>query len=568
MNIKIILFLIVVIISGCSGKLGKRNIEIPEGNGIVADNGIVVSAHPQSSSIGVQILKKGGNAIDAAVATEFALAVCYPEAGNIGGGGFMVIRTSDGKTEVIDFRERAPLLATRDMYLDKEGNVIEGLSTDTHLASGVPGTVDGMLSAHSKYGKLPFRDVIQPAIELAENGFSVTREQAQDLNSYRVRFMEKNSFRPALVKDSLWKEGDNLIQNALAETLKRIRDFGREGFYSGKTARLLIREIKRGNGIISEQDLQQYKSVSRVPVSTDYRGYKIITVPPPSSGGLILIQMLKMIEPYSVEKWGVHSSKTIHLMVEAERRAFSDRSEYMGDPDYMKIASSKLIGSKYLLERMSTFDEKKASSSLKIQPGSPDIISSEETTHFSVVDATGNAVSVTTTLNGTFGSGIVVDSAGFLLNNEMDDFSVKPGFPNMYGLIGGEINSVQPGKRILSSMTPVIVEKRGKLFLVAGSPGGSTIPTSVFQIIVDVIDFKMNIQEAVDAGRFHHQWLPDWISFENEAINSVTVQKLTDMGHVLKPRTSIGRVNAILVLPDGKKAGGADKRGNNSSCGY
>ncbi len=563
---KIIAVLYIIILAGCSGKPDiKRSIA---SDGIVVDSGIVVSAHPAGSVIGVKILKKGGNAVDAAVAVEFALAVCFPEAGNIGGGGFMVIRTNDGNTDVIDYREKAPMNASRDMYIDDAGNVKEGLSTETHLAAGVPGTVDGMIYAHSKYGKLPFRDVIQPAIDLAENGFLVTREQAEELNSNRTQFIARNLARTAYVKDSLWKEGDIMIQDDLAETLKRIRDFGRDGFYSGKTARLIIREMKRGNGIISEQDLNNYKSISRKPLSADYRGYRIITVPPPSSGGIILIQLLEMVEPYPLKEWGFHTSRTIHLMVEAERRAFADRSEYIGDPEFMKIPADKLISRKYLFQRMSTFDEKRVSPSLEIKPGNPEGYSSMETTHYSVVDASGNAVSTTTTLNGTFGSSIVVDSAGFLLNNEMDDFSVKPGFPNMYGLVGGETNSVQPGKRMLSSMTPVIVEKGGKLFMVAGSPGGSTIPTSVFQVIVNVIDFGMNIREAVDKGRFHHQWLPDSINFENKSIDSITVRKLNVMGHNIKPVASLGRVNAILVLPDGKKEGGPDKRGDNSSYGY
>jgi gamma-glutamyltranspeptidase/glutathione hydrolase len=568
MNKTIVTFFLLIILTGCSVKSDKAKLELTEGQGIVTENGMVVSTHLQSSRVGVQILKKGGNAIDAAVATEFALAVCYPEAGNIGGGGFMVIRTSDGMTDVIDYREKAPLLASRDMYLDKVGNVAEGLSTNTHLASGVPGTVDGMINAHSKYGKLPFRDIIQPAIDLAENGFPLSRQQAGSFNSNRTKFIERNSTKPAFVRDSLWKEGDTLIQNALAETLKRIRDSGRDGFYSGKTARLIIKEMHRGNGIISDNDLKEFRSVSRIPVVADYKGYKIITVPPPSSGGIILIQLLKMIEPYPLKEWGFHSVRAIHLMIESERRAFADRSEYLGDPGFMKIPADLLINRNYLLHRMSTFNEKRASNSLDIHPGSPEGYTSEETTHYSVVDAQGNAVSATTTLNGTFGTSIVVDSAGFLLNNQMDDFSVKPGYPNMYGLVGGEINSIQSGKKMLSSMTPVIVEKDGKLFLVAGSPGGSTIPTTVFQIIVNAIDFGMNIQEAVDAGRFHNQWLPEQTSFERNSIDSPTVYKLIGMGHTFNERTAIGSVNAIMILGDNKKAGGADKRGNNSACGY
>jgi gamma-glutamyltranspeptidase/glutathione hydrolase len=568
MNKNIVITFLLIVFAGCSVKSGKAKIELTEGKGVITDNGMVVSAHQQSSRVGADILRKGGNAIDAAVATEFALAVCYPEAGNIGGGGFMVIRTSDGMTDVIDYREKAPLLASRDMYLDKDGNVKEGLSTATHLASGVPGTVDGMINAHSKYGKLPFRDIIQPAIDLAENGFPLSGRQAGSLNSNRTKFIERNSTKPAFVRDSLWKEGDTLIQNALAETLKRIRDSGRDGFYSGKTARLIIKEMQRGNGIISDNDLNEFCSVSRIPVEADYKGYKIITVPPPSGGGIILIQLLKMIEPFPLKDWGFHSDRAIHLMIESERRAFADRSEYLGDPRFMKIPADLLINRNYLLHRMSTFNEKRASNSLDIHPGSPEGYTSEETTHYSVVDAQGNAVSATTTLNGTFGTSIVVDSAGFLLNNQMDDFSVKPGYPNMYGLVGGEINSIQSGKKMLSSMTPVIVEKDGKLFLVAGSPGGSTIPTTVFQIIVNVIDFGMNIQEAVDAGRFHNQWLPEQTSFEKNSIDSLTVIKLIGMGHTFNERTAMGSVNAIMILGNNKKAGGADKRGNNTACGY
>jgi gamma-glutamyltranspeptidase/glutathione hydrolase len=568
MFINLKLLFIIVILTGCSGKSLQRNPGTDGNNGIIADSGMVVSAHRESSRIGVNILKKGGNAIDAAVATEFALAVCYPEAGNIGGGGFMLIRKNDGRTEVIDYREKAPLLAYRDMYLNKEGAVVEGLSTETHLASGVPGTVDGLIYAHSKYGRLKFSDVIQPAIDIAENGFNITKGQAEDLNSNRTNFIKRNSAAPAFVKDSLWKEGDVLIQKDLSETLKRIRDKGREGFYSGKTSQLLLKEMKRGNGILSKEDLNEYRSVSRVPLSVNYRDCKIITLPPPSGGGIILIQLLEMIESYPVGIWGFHSLNAIHLMTEAERRAFADRSRYLGDPEFMKITPQSLIDRKYITGRMGTFNEKQASSSLDIQPGLPEENVSEETTHYSVVDWEGNAVATTTTLNGSFGTCIVVDSAGFLLNNQMDDFSVKPGFPNMYGLIGGEANSIQPGKRMLSSMTPVIVEKDGKLFMVAGSPGGSTIPTSVFQVIVNVIDFQMGIQDAVDAGRFHHQWLPDYISYEKNAFDTVITHNLIKMGHTLKERNAIGRINAILITADGNKASGADKRGNNSSSGY
>jgi gamma-glutamyltranspeptidase/glutathione hydrolase len=457
--------LIILIFTGCSVSTLKEKNKIIEGKNIFSDSGMVVSAHPESSRVGARILQMGGNAIDAAVATEFALAVCYPEAGNIGGGGFMLIRTNDGRTEVIDYREKAPYGASRDMYLDNKQNVREGVSTDTHLSSGVPGTVDGMLYAHSKYGRLTFNDVIQPAIYLAEKGFCITDVQALDFNSNRRTFIDRNLIRPVFVKDSLWREGDILIQKDLAETLKRIRDNGRDGFYSGKTARLIVREMKRGNGIISEKDLKEYRSVSRIPLTADYKGYKIITVSPPSSGGIILIQLLKMVDQYPLREWGYHSPRTIHLMVESERRSFADRSEYMGDPDFVKVPVNQLIDEKYLKERMSTFNENEASSSNDIRSGNLEGYESEETTHYSVADFRGNAVAVTTTLNNTFGNSIVVDSAGFLLNNEMDDFSVKPGYPNMFGLVGGEANSVRPGKRMLSSMTPTIVEKDGNLYI-------------------------------------------------------------------------------------------------------
>lgn len=568
MKRSVLFFLTLVLLTGCAGFTGRKDSGLKEGRGIVADSGMVVSAHPSGSRIGAEILRSGGNAVDAAVATGFALAVCYPEAGNIGGGGFMLIRFADGKTDFIDFREKAPLGATHDMYLDSSGNVINGLSTDTGLATGVPGSVDGLFTAQAKYGKLPFRQVIQPAIDLAENGFILTEEQASGLNRKRQTFMDRNPSGSPFVRDSLWHAGDILVQKDLAETLKRIRDNGRDEFYTGETAKLLIGQMKKVNGIISDIDLKEYKSISRRPLKTTYRRYGIITVPPPSGGGITLIQLLGMVEPYDIKEWGFHSAKTIHLMVEAERRAFADRSEYPGDPGFVNVPVSELTNRDYLKERMSTFNEDKASLSSDIKAGVPSAFESNETTHYSVVDKDGNAVSVTTTLNGSFGNSIVVAGAGFLLNNEMDDFSVKPGYPNMYGLVGGEANSVQPGKRMLSSMTPTIVEKDGSLFMVVGSPGGSTIPTTVFQVLVDVIDYGMDIQAAVDAGRFHHQWLPDWINYERKAIDSLTAAQLTAMGHKLRMAGSIGRTNAIMVLPDGQKEGGADIRGDNSAYGY
>ena len=564
----IFLVIVFLIFSGCSGNSGIRNQKIIEGRNIVSKHGMVVSAHPQGSLTGVRILKEGGNAVDAAVATGFALAVCYPEAGNIGGGGFMVIRTSDGSADVIDFREKAPLGASRDMYLDDDGNVIEGSSTAAHLAAGVPGSVDGLIKIHSKYGRLSFRKVIQPAIDLAKNGYSLTEEQARSLNDNREYFIRKNKNKPAFVKDTEWKAGDILKQPDLSETLERIRDHGRDGFYSGETAQLILQEIKRGNGIITEQDLSEYESVFREPLITEYRGCRMITVPPPSGGGIILFQLLGIVESYPLEEWGFHSVKSIHLITEAERRVYADRAEFSGDPDFINVPVAGLLDHEYLTGRLADFDENKASLSAEIRAGSPEGYVSEETTHYSVVDENGNAVAVTTTLNNIYGSSIIVDGAGFFLNNEMNDFSVKPGIPNIFGLTGGDANAIEPGKRMLSSMTPVIVDKDGKLFLVAGSPGGSTIPTSVFQVIINVIDHDMGIREAVDAGRFHHQWLPDWISYEADGIDSLTLLKLKHLGHETMLRQSIGRVNAIQVLPDAGLAGGADKRGNNTACGY
>lgn len=545
-----------------------KNEELVSGKAITTRQAMVVSAHPSASEIGASVLRSGGNAVDAAVATEFALAVCYPEAGNIGGGGFMVIRKNDGTSHVIDYREKAPAGADRDMFMDSTGNVIEGLSTATHLASGVPGTVDGMITAHSRFGHLPFRDVIQPAIDLARHGFIITAMQAEDLNGNRENFISRNNGNTTFVRETPWKEGDLLVQEDLANTLAKIRDNGRDGFYSGKTAKLIVDEMAGGNGLITMDDLANYRAVIREPLTGYYKGHKIITVPPPSSGGIILLQLLDMTEPYPLSEWGFSSSKTVHLIAEAERRAFADRAEHLGDPDYMKIDPDLLLEGNYLKSRMSDYNETRASLSSEIFAGSPAAVESDETTHYSVVDKDGNAVSATTTLNGTYGNSIVVRGAGFLLNNQMDDFSVKPGFPNMYGLPGGEINSIAPGKRMLSSMTPVIVEKDGKLFLVAGSPGGSTIPTTVFQVITNVIDHRMTIAEAVDTGRFHHQWLPDRILYEMQRFDTLELSYLKQLGHTMSERSSIGRVSAILIEDDGSRAGGADRRGDNASCGY
>jgi gamma-glutamyltranspeptidase/glutathione hydrolase len=565
---KFFFLVIPVILLSCNINQNNKSSGFIEGQGIIAKEAMVVSDHPQASRIGAEILKKGGNAVDAAIATGLALAVCYPEAGNIGGGGFMLIRKNDGTVDEIDFREKAPANSSRDMYLDKSGKVIDGIIMDTQLASGVPGSVDGFISAHEKYGKLPFSELIQPAIDLAEKGFPLSVHQANSFNRNRETFLERNKGGVPFVKDSLWKEGDILKQPDLAKTLIRIRDTGRDGFYSGPTADMIEKEMERGNGTIALSDLKAYKSIWREPLVGYYKGYKIITACPPSSGGIIILQLLKMTEKYPLKKIEYHSFESIHLFAEAERRSFADRAEFMGDPDFVRVPVKELLNDSYLTTRMKSFNSDKASQSSSVTHGDPIPHESEQTTHYSVVDPFGNAVSTTTTLNNTFGTSIMVAGAGFLLNNEMDDFSAKPGFPNMFGLVGGEANAIQPGKRMLSSMTPTIIEKDSCLFLVVGSPGGSTIPTTVFQVIVNMIDYSMGVQDAVNAGRFHHQWLPDQIIFEKSAIDSLTLQKLKSLGHNLKVRGSIGLVNAIQILPNGNRAGGADPRGYNVACGF
>ncbi|MDB5192100.1 MAG: ggt [Segetibacter sp.] len=527
----------------------------------VYKNGAVVTAHPLASLAGAQMLKLGGNAFDAAIASQLALAVVYPGAGNIGGGGFLVARTKDGKSISLDYRETAPAKATRDMYLDAQGNAQTNLSQNGHLASGVPGTVSGLF-ASKKYAKLPLKTLIQPAIDLAEKGFVITAREASNLNATNDQFIKFNSLQPVFAKAG-WKVGDTLIQKDLANTLKRIRDNGEKGFYEGETARLIVEEMKRGNGLITLADLKNYKTRERKTLEFNYKGYKIISMPPPSSGGILLAQMMKMVEKYPLKSYGFQTVKSVQLMTEAERRAYADRAEHLGDPDFWKVPVKTMMSDAYITKRMSDYDSTKAGKSTNIKAG---IIESEETTHLSIIDKWGNMVSVTTTLNGSYGSRTVVGDAGFLLNNEMDDFSVKPGMPNMYGAIGGEANAIAPGKRMLSSMTPTVVLKDGKPFMVVGTPGGTTIPTSVYQTIINIIDFGMNVSDAVNKPKFHHQWLPDEILVEPTFKKEVR-EGLEKMGYKISDRNAIGRVELILIKK-GMFETAADKRGDDSVAGY
>lgn len=533
---------------------------------ITCENGAVVSAHPLASKVGLAVLKMGGNAVDAAIATQLALAVVYPNAGNLGGGGFMVARLKDGKLVAIDYREKAPGNAHRDMYLNPAGEPQLELSQNGHLSSGVPGTVSGLFES-SKYAKLSFDKLIQPAIDLAEKGFTITERDARSFNGLKDEFIKYNTQTPVFVKDGEWKGGDTLFQKDLAETLKRIKKDGAKGFYEGETARLIVEEMKRGKGIITLDDLKNYKAASRAPHVFDYKGYKIVGMPMPSSGGVLLNQMLKMIEDKPIASYGFHSPEAVQLMVEAERRAYADRAQFMGDADFYKVPVSKLTSEKYLKERMVDFVPGKASNSEQVKPGEIPAAESEETTHLSVIDKDGNAVAVTTTLNNSYGSKTVVGGAGFILNDEMDDFSVKPGVPNMYGAIGGEANAIKPGKRMLSSMTPTIVLKDDMPYLVVGTPGGTTICTSVFQTIVNIIDFNMSTEDAVWKPKFHHQWLPDKVDLE-KGFPDNTRKALEAMGYKITERGGIGRTEVIKVLPNKKIEVVADNRGDDSAEGW
>jgi gamma-glutamyltranspeptidase/glutathione hydrolase len=536
--------------------------------GLVTSKAMVVSAREEASKIGVEIMKKGGNAFDAMVATEFALAVSYPYAGNISGGGFMIFRKNNGEIGALDYREKAPMKASKNMYLDEKGNVIPNLSVNGALSVGVPGTIAGLFEVHKKFGKLSIEEIMKPVISLAEKGVIITPKQLKQIEDNGESIIKVSGDKTIYSKEL--KVGDTIKYPAMAATLKRIMINGKDEFYKGETAKKMVAFLASKGGIISMEDLANYQAKWRTPITFNYKNLKIISMSPPSSGGITLQQIMTMISGYDVSKFKHNSEKYIQLLTEAERRAYADRNYFLGDPDFVKIPTEKLLDKKYLKDRMKSFNWEKATKSSDVKHGEISISESNETTHYSIVDAFGNAVSVTTTLNGAYGSKLYSEDLGFFFNNQMDDFSSKPGIPNSYGLVGAEANNIAPQKRMLSSMTPTIVEKNGTLFMVLGTPGGSTIITSVLQTILNVSEFKMTMQDAVNAPRFHHQWLPDEIIIEPEKFDATTIQSLEKKGYKINEKFApvIGKVDAILVLPNGKLEGGADKRGDDKAVGY
>lgn len=534
--------------------------------GALSEIDMVSTTHPISTEVGLQILEKGGNAFDAAIAVQFALAVVFPRAGNIGGGGFMVSRSSDGSCHSLDFREKAPGTAHRDMYLDEAGEVIEKLSLAGTLAAGVPGVVDGMVQIHEKFGSLEWSVLLQPAIDLAIRGHLLTEGEAQALNRYMDEFKDNNPETNAFTLRENWVAGDSLVQPELGATLQRIQKDGREGFYSGKTADYVVEWMKATGGIINHQDLEEYRAQWRAPITGMYKNFRITSMPPPSSGGVALLQLLKGSETFDWKAAGHNRPKSIHYMTELMRRVYADRAAYLGDPDYFEVPVQMLLSDHYLKKRFSDIDANLKTDSQIIREGEVERIESFETTHFSIVDAQGNAVAITTTLNGNFGCKVVVPGAGFFLNNEMDDFSIKPGVPNQFGLPGGEANAIIPGKRMLSSMTPTIVEKDNTLYLVVGTPGGSTIITAVYQTIMNVLEYDMTMQEAVNAKKIHAQWLPDYLYLEAGLATEDLQGQLENYGHEIKISPSLGRMNCIKITSVGLMEGAADTSRNEGTA--
>jgi gamma-glutamyltranspeptidase/glutathione hydrolase len=524
----------------------------------------VTSAHPLASMVGAAIMKDGGNAFDAAIAVQFTLAVVYPGAGNIGGGGFLLSRNKEGVLMGIDYREAAPSKASRDMYLDEKGNPIDGMSKLGASAAGVPGSVAGMFSAHP-FAKKTMKQLLQPAYELAAGGFVITESEARSLNGERKNFIKYSAQASAFTRKEQWKAGDTLYQPELAATILRIQQNGKAGFYEGETAAMIVEEMKNSQGVISLEDLKMYTPKFRKPIEFDYRGHHIISFAPPSSGGILIAQMMQMIAPYPLTTMGANTFESVSLMVEAQRRAYADRAEHMGDPDFWKVPTTTLTSNAYAQERMKDFQPGVAGNSKMIQAGVAK--ESEETTHFSVIDEAGNMVSVTTTLNGGYGNKTIVGGAGFLLNNEMDDFSIKPGVPNMYGALGGEANSIQPGKRMLSSMTPTLVIKNNQPYITIGTPGGTTIPNQVYEGLVNIIDHNMSLKAAIDAPRFHHQHIPDNINVEAD-FPEKTINTLKEKGYIVNKRYAFGRMDGIMILPNGNRVAAGDKRGDDSVAGY